>query len=125
MQTFQVASKHTHAIGFRAKHDESKSVGKSADVYHLTFSGRFGDVGTFDRVNMRARIFLSNLNKLEDIPHHRILINLKIQEICNIYRRLSQNKMDKIFEIIIACNKKANITYNKTIKVHFSFFRLF
>jgi len=55
MRTFQAASKHTHAIGFGAKQDESKSAGKSADVYHLTFSGRFGDVGTFDRVNVRGR----------------------------------------------------------------------
>lgn len=75
MQTFQVVSKHMHTIGFRAKHDESQSVGKSADVYHLTFSGRFGDVGTFDRVNMRVRMFHSNLNKLGDILHRKILIS--------------------------------------------------
>lgn len=77
IRTFQAASKHTHAIGFGAKQDESKSARKRADVYHLTFSGRFGDVGTFDRVNTRARIFHSNLNELGDIPHRRILISLQ------------------------------------------------
>lgn len=66
---------------------ESKSEGKSADVYHLTFPGRFGDVGTFDRANMRPRI-LSRSERVEKriFPHHGILINqIKIHEIRTVF----------------------------------------
>lgn len=52
-------SKYSRAIGFRAKHDEIKSEGKSVDVYHLRFSNRFGKI--FNRANSREKIFHSNV----------------------------------------------------------------